>query len=221
MFKPNSLIGRFMSGLLDQLVLNFLFMIFCIPVVTIGAAWSGLYTAQYAIAEDRSNGAWQDFFKGFRENLKQSTVVFLILVALGLVILAALWAALVQNLLRTFLGMLLAAIVLAVYLGTVSWFFPLCARYRQKGIRQLYNAYVLAVGKLPLTLVMVLMNFWWIPAFLKVSPQLFNIYAFAVLFCEASLASFVNSRILLGALGRQRTASALPEEGDPDERQTK
>lgn len=62
------------------IMLNLLFLLMCIPVVTIGPAFSGLYSGvRYMI---RGDGAVRGFFEGFRTNLVRMMVAGLIFVGI-------------------------------------------------------------------------------------------------------------------------------------------
>ena len=53
--------------------LNLIFIIACIPIVTIGAAWAGLSKSTTKMARDIPNDVWDDFKAGFKENWKPAT----------------------------------------------------------------------------------------------------------------------------------------------------
>ena len=64
--------------------LNLLWLICCIPVVTAGAATTALYYVTLKIARDEEGTSLtRMFFRAFRENFRQSTVLWLILLAVG------------------------------------------------------------------------------------------------------------------------------------------
>ncbi|HCW53858.1 MAG TPA: hypothetical protein DG753_09000 [Clostridium sp.] len=59
--------------------LNFLFIIFSIPIITIPAALGALNSLTMRIVKREHIFIWSDFISKFKENWKQSTVCFLIL----------------------------------------------------------------------------------------------------------------------------------------------
>lgn len=203
MFSPNGPIGRFLTKLLDQLTLNILFTACCLPIITIGAASAALYSCQYALAEERTSSLFSTFWNGFRKNFKQATGLFLIVALVGAFLGIALYAAVIQGFLGSPITIVIACLALFVYLGTVSWLFPLVARYEQSARNQLYNAYALSVAKLPFTVLMVAVNVWWLPALLVMPVSLYGSYLFVVTFCAAAVASLINSRLLLRILPQE------------------
>ena len=64
--------------------LNLIWFICCIPVVTIGASTTALYYVSLKIARGEDHALTRMFFRSFRENFRQSTVLWLILLAAGL-----------------------------------------------------------------------------------------------------------------------------------------
>lgn len=58
--------------------LNLLFLLTCIPIVTIGAAVGAMTKVTVRMVRDIPNDVWYDYWRGFRENWKASTVLGLI-----------------------------------------------------------------------------------------------------------------------------------------------
>ena len=70
---------RVLSAVADLVLLNLLWLVCCIPVVTIGPSCTAMcYTAR-RIANRESPVVAQTFFRAFKENFKQSFQVFLVL----------------------------------------------------------------------------------------------------------------------------------------------
>ena len=74
-FGYDSKAMRFLSRFSDLLFLNMLFIVCCIPIVTIGAAQAGQYRAVMAMQDPESDYTWsQAFFKGFKEGFLNITL---------------------------------------------------------------------------------------------------------------------------------------------------
>lgn len=58
--------------------LNVLFLLTCTPIVTIGAAMGAMTKVTVRMVRDIPNDAWYDYWRGFRENWKASTVLGLV-----------------------------------------------------------------------------------------------------------------------------------------------
>ena len=68
---------------------NLMFVLFSLPVITTGAAWTALeYTMLRAERGDGVINPFKEFWKGFKANWKQSTITGFLAAALGLFLLA-------------------------------------------------------------------------------------------------------------------------------------
>lgn len=68
----------FMSNAFDVLGLGFLWFLCSIPVFTIGASTSALYYAVVKSVKKNNGYAAAEFFHAFRQNFKQSTILWLL-----------------------------------------------------------------------------------------------------------------------------------------------
>lgn len=63
----------------DCICLSLLWLLFSLPIVTVGASTTALYAASYHhIRKKEGHGLWQTFWEAFRENFKRSTLVWLV-----------------------------------------------------------------------------------------------------------------------------------------------
>ena len=72
---------RAITDLTTLVFLNILTAIFCIPVVTAGASLAAMHYVIIEMIEERGGGLVSEFWKRFKENLKNATPVWLILLA--------------------------------------------------------------------------------------------------------------------------------------------
>ena len=80
----DSKFGRFFLKLSYACCLNFMWFICCLPVFTIGAATTALYYTSFKIAKDEGSFITTMFFRSFRQNFKQATVIWMIMLVTGL-----------------------------------------------------------------------------------------------------------------------------------------
>lgn len=78
--------GQLLLRLCYACYLNLLWFVCCIPVFTIGASTTALYYATLKIVREEDRGLTRMFFRSFRENFRQSTVLWLIMLAAGLLL---------------------------------------------------------------------------------------------------------------------------------------
>ena len=75
----------------DGICASILWLLFSLPVVTLGASSAALYTTVYRYLRREEGHLWKTFWGAFRENLRRSTLVWLVNAAvLGLLVVDAL-----------------------------------------------------------------------------------------------------------------------------------
>lgn len=146
MDMPKRTTGEWVRIICDLILVNVLWMICCLPVVTMGASTAALHSVVRKMAACEYYTVWRGFWHGFRENWKQGTTVFLIL---GLV-LGISWADFTIGM-RT-PGMTGMAFQLVGMLGLIvgvfilSMAFPVLTRYRLPLKTVLKNALLLSLA---------------------------------------------------------------------------
>ena len=86
LFNMDSPIMRFLSRVCDIMILNILCIVFCIPIITAGASVTAMYTVTLKMVRGEESYIFKGFLKAFKENLKQSTIIWLIMAAVGIFI---------------------------------------------------------------------------------------------------------------------------------------
>lgn len=77
----------FMSRVGDVLILNILFVITSIPILTIGMSLSAMYRVTLRMARKECNYVAKEYFRACREEWKKSTIIWLILLVSGILLL--------------------------------------------------------------------------------------------------------------------------------------
>lgn len=150
----DNVVTRVLSRICDFVILNILWLVCSIPIVTIGASTTALYSVMQKIVRNEEGYIARSFFKAFKQNFKQATIVWLLIAALGLILSVDL------NMARSLEGTI--RIVFQVIFGFFSFWlfaiflyvFPLLARYENSTKATLKNAVILSIAKLPFTFLM-------------------------------------------------------------------
>ena len=80
----DSTFGKTMTKIGIIIGANLLFVIVSLPVVTIGAAWAALLHVMFKVLRGTETlNPIKMFWTGIRQNWKQATIVWLIILALG------------------------------------------------------------------------------------------------------------------------------------------
>ena len=77
--------NRFGTFLFDIIALNFIWFIFSIPVFTMGAATTALFYVVGKKVRKEDGYLLKDFWKSFRMNFKQSTVIWILMLFIILI----------------------------------------------------------------------------------------------------------------------------------------
>ena len=159
LFNMNNFFFRFMGKLFDAVALSIVYTLVCLPIVTIGPATSALYYATVkSIRRDRSYPI-KEFFKAFKRDFKQSFVVGLILVVVGVILYVDVKFAInfINNSLTymRYLYLIIGIVVsfIAVYI------FPLISRFSLKLSELFKLSFYLALRHLLTTVVSVILLF--------------------------------------------------------------
>lgn len=206
-FSQESRFVRYMNRFADLMILNLLFLLTSLPVFTIGASLTALYTVCFRLGTDREGSALRDYFAAFRENFGQATKLWLaaLLWGLGTAACALLFYTMtgwVHYLFVPF-GVLFAMVVLIF-----GYAFPLLSRFENNNGTTLKNAMLLSLGYLPRSILMGALNVF---PFVLLCTDLMTFLkaAFAWIIIWFAAAAYANTLIL-----KKVFAPYLKEEND-------
>lgn len=153
--------GPLMQGLTkiaDLMILNFLTILCCIPIITAGAAITALHYQVLKMVRKEDTYVARGYFKAFKENFKQATIVWLLLIVAVLFIIfdyvvigfseeggIAYWYGVVVGAFAIFIAF------------TATMVFPIMAKFSNTTIRTIKNAMAISVLKFPQTILMLIM----------------------------------------------------------------
>lgn len=153
LFNYENPVWRFIGKLGDLILLNILWIVCSIPIVTSGAATTAVYYVTLKLARDEDDSTIKSFFRSFKSNFRQATVIWLILLAVGALLGFDFWffvsgqMAQVQGTLRLVLSAVFGAMLL-IYLFILTYVFPLQARFYNTVKRTFFNAFFMSVRHL-------------------------------------------------------------------------
>lgn len=194
LFSPDSKFMIAMAQLGDLTILNFLYLLTCLPVFTIGAATTALYTVTFRNTRDWGRGLIRSYFRAFRDNFKQGTVLGLILLAVGgCTLLDAFLFYRLNGPIRYLF--ILFGTLFVMLLFTASYAFPLLSQFSNSTKETLKNAFILGLGSGPRSILMGLMN---IAPFVVLYANYFMFFkmAFLWVFWYFSTIAYFNALLL-------------------------
>lgn len=195
LLNPEGKVMIFFTRIAYSAYLNVLWFFCCLPIVTAGASTTALFYVTLKMAKDEEGNVTKSFFRAFRQNFKKATVIWLILLALGIVLALdgyifyhmrfenAFWAV------RTAVFL----VALAAYAIVMMYIFPLLARFENTVKAMFLNSIMLGMRFLLCTVAMAVIYF--VMAFVII-----NVFTPIIIFGEglcALLCSHLLSNIML------------------------
>lgn len=194
-FDNDSVFGQLMTRCGTIIAANLLFLLFSIPVITTGAAWTALHYTMMKMLREKEINPFKTFWHGFRESWKQSTIVFTA-VALLLAVLALelYWCSQFAGAVSWFSyglwAMILAAVTVCIYL------FPVIAAFHGH-LKQHLGASLYFAIRRPLDLILILAVHIVPMAVTYTDLQRMPLYAFLWFFMGFALVAVFADSLLL------------------------
>lgn len=159
LFNLDNPIMQFLTRVGDLILLNVLFLVCCLPVVTAGASMAALTKVTQDMAYETDYGIVKTFLRAFKTNFKQATIVWLVELAV-IVSLVCDLLLIMTYFEGTFAAVMyvLLAVLAVLVVSVTAYIIPLLVRYENTLKQHLSNAIVLAIIKLPKTIGLVLLN---------------------------------------------------------------
>lgn len=195
----DNLFIRMLNRLGDAMILSLLFIIGSLPIITIGTSMTATYYAAMKGVTGDDGYIFKNYIKSYKENLKQSVVIWLIMAVVLFVFGVDLWFWLKQwqdarvGLAKPMIAV--SVVLLAVAIFITMYVFPLQAKFDNKTSVQIRNAFLLSIKNFPTTLLLVVLTvviggcFYFQTAISVVAFTLFGfgfcafIYAYFMLNC--------------------------------------
>lgn len=86
LFNPENKIWTGLSTAADLMLLNIMWFISCIPIITIGVATTSYYYTVHKVIRNQKSGIWTEYWSSFKSNFKQATQIWLIFLAIFVVL---------------------------------------------------------------------------------------------------------------------------------------
>lgn len=133
----------FMSKVADVIILNLLFIFTSIPIITIGPSLTALYSVSLKLADGKDPYIANEYFRAWKENFKQSTIVWIILLPISLLLIfnISIYTAGTAYLIMR-IGMVVALIILGI--GSL-YVFPLLAKFENTVKQTIINAFLMSL----------------------------------------------------------------------------
>ena len=207
---------RALCDLNTLVILNILTALFCIPVITAGASVAAMHYVIMEMFENRGDGAAREFWKRFKENLRNATPVWLILLAAAVFIYVDC---------RIIMGGQMGlprAMLVPLYIGAfieasiAVYAFPLTARFVYSTGATFKNSAILAVANFPRTVLMVLYHVI-MPYLLFNVSRLLPLFFLVGISLPAYFSALLYMPVIRKMIGEPEPDEDMPEDGTDGE----
>lgn len=186
-----------MGRVADLIILNVVFLICCLPIVTIGASLTALHYVTLKMARNEESYIVKSFFRSFKQNFKQATIINLIMLLIGAVlyfdlqIVTGMSGSLSQVLYIIFIAFGFLYLIVFLYL------YPVLAKFYNSIRNTFRNAFLMAVRHLPYTLLMAVITVAPASVLLIQNFQIQSTVIMLLLLMGCSLEAFINGHFLV------------------------
>lgn len=150
---------RALSRMADLMILNLLVLVLCIPVITAGAAFTAMHFVLLKIVRGEEGYLVRGFFKSFKQNFRQATILWLMILAVVALIIFDLvvLGSSIMDMPRIYTILILAIALLMLIIGV--YIFPVLARFDNSIKNTIRNAFFISFLNLPKSILMVVVLF--------------------------------------------------------------
>lgn len=154
LFSFDSLFMRALNFIADLVIMHVLWLVCCLPIVTAGASTTALYYTCMKRMRTKEGYITKNFFHSFRENFRQATILWLIMLAVLFLFVTDLRYAVYLNnfmgkiMLVTCSVFLIPCVLIAIYI------FPVLAKFENTIFDNVKNALLMSIRHFPSSLLL-------------------------------------------------------------------
>lgn len=158
-FDKRSIPMKILTAACNLIIVNFCFIIGCIPIITIGSSITSLYKITIKIAAGENPSVFRDFFGCYKENFIRSNLFWLVYCVLSAFFLFEIY------MVRTALpkdyqwSMYPAIFFLFAIFSSASYAFPLIGWFDETVKQTIKNSILLAITNFPTTILFAAVTF--------------------------------------------------------------
>lgn len=191
-FQLNGPVYRCLLKVCELMLLNCMFLLFCIPIVTIGASTTALYGMTLKMVRNEEMNLLYGFVHAFKKNFKQSTIIWIILMIVGSILYMD------YLFLEQYTGRFSLLVHLSLFFFTFVYviitilIFPYISRFKNTAKESVGNILKIAVAN-PVKIFPILLISIFPVILMFISPLLFVFILYISIFFGFSLVAYLNS----------------------------
>ncbi|MBM7599630.1 putative membrane protein YesL [Virgibacillus halotolerans] len=185
-------IYHFLSRVVELILLNILFILCSLPIITIGASVTAMFSITLKMVRGEEGGLISGFWQAFKNNFKQSTLVWVFLSLSGMIL------ALNYFFLQFYTGNFTTIILISLVMFTVIFcmylvlIFPYIARYKCTIKQACVNVLKISIAN-PYLMLLIIVITLGSTILMFFSPHVFVIKLYLDIFIGFSLITYISS----------------------------
>lgn len=210
-FRIDGPLYKFGNILFYLIVSNFLWIIFSLPLFTIGASTTALFYVIGKAVRDEDLKIVKDYWKSFKQNFKQGTIIWMIIVVISLIVYSNIRNIKIFGNMSKFI--LPVQVAILVELGIVTiYIFPILSRYNMTILNAFKSSFFMGNRNI-ITTLLCIASFIIIAFLLSQFPGLFILMPVS-LYAICSYALIY--RLFLKYVPEEKKAKELNENNEQD-----
>lgn len=199
LFAVDGKLVAVLGRIADLVVLNLLWLLCSLPVVTIGASTTALYAVLLKMVKNEDSYLFNSFWKAFKENFRQSVGIWMGILLTWVVLYFDFYYS--SHAVESYARLLVIPLGFVTILTMVlySYIFPVLAYFENSIKNAVKNAMMMGIAYLPYTIVILFMNMC--PILLLFSGNLVAATFFDLVIGFA-LAAYINAWIFRKLFGK-------------------
>lgn len=199
LFAVDGKLVAVLGRIADLVVLNLLWLLCSLPVVTIGASTTALYAVLLKMVKNEDSYLFSSFWKAFKENFRQSVGIWMGILLTWVVLYFDFYYS--SHAVESYARLLVIPLGFVTILTMVlySYIFPVLAYFENSIKNAVKNAMMMGIAYLPYTIVILFMNMC--PILLLFSGNLVAATFFDLVIGFA-LAAYINAWIFRKLFGK-------------------
>lgn len=193
LFDMDNKFFRFMGRLADLCILNVLCILCCIPVVTAGASITAMFYVTMKMVRNEEAYIARSFFKSFKENFRQATVINIIMLVIAGVLYVDFRVAKSMPGTASTVFQYLFLIFAILYVMLFTYIYPVLAKFYNSIKNTFRNAILMSVRHLPYTVLMIIVSICPVLVFYIQSARAQSMLLLLLIMVGFALIAYINS----------------------------
>jgi uncharacterized membrane protein YesL len=157
LFNLDSPFMQALGKMADLMWLNILTVVCCLPIITAGASLTAMHYMALKIVRDEECYITKGFFKSFKENFRQATLIWLLVVVVVAILVG-------DFIIMKYSGLefgkplqIIILVVAVLLVFTIMFVFPILAKFENTVWHTIKNAFLMSIMQFPRTLLMTIL----------------------------------------------------------------